>query len=201
MTRRGIPPPEHGRELGPPAVPAACPDACHMQRMPSRGHVQAIVRSARRFEVVRTELGHGHPSRRGALRHRGTVDSAEHGPGRIAGSLRDRSAPSSTDASRSTWVVVGFDQTLSVHRMVLHYPGRPSRRPCTTEAMPRPRTQTPGPDDAGSDLPNLRRPTGYPVAGPAWQQPGSIRAVPSQTGTATPPAAVVLRRRLQIGVR
>src|SRR5215207_10688902 len=28
MTRRGIPPPEHGRELGPPAVPAACPDAC-----------------------------------------------------------------------------------------------------------------------------------------------------------------------------
>jgi hypothetical protein len=36
--------------------------------------------------------------------------------------LRDRSAPSSTDASRSTWVV-GFDQTLPVHRMPLHYPG------------------------------------------------------------------------------
>ena len=30
------------------------------------------------------------------------------------------------------------------------------------------------------------RSAGYPVAGPAWQQAGSIRAVPSQTGTAAP---------------
>jgi hypothetical protein len=39
-------------------------------------------------------------------------------------------------------VVVGFGQTLPAHRMVLHHPGRPLRRPCTTEAMPRPQTQS-----------------------------------------------------------
>jgi hypothetical protein len=38
-----------------------------------------------------------------------------------------------------------------------------------------------------------------PVAGPAWQQPGSIGAVPPNGHSGAGPAAVVLQRRLQIG--